>query len=244
MKNNFKDLTGEVFGRLTVLEETSERRGTAVVWLCQCSCGNTTKTVTTRLKSGNTSSCGCLRDELSSKRAKEISTKHGWSRTKVYRALQDAKARCYNPEHAEFIRYGAIGIKISNEFLNSPEAWCEYLGNPPDNVQKWSVDRIDAYGNYERGNLRWSLPDKQTRNQKKQSNNTSGVTGVTWYTTGNNHTYAIAWYNKLDGKTGSKSFSVRKYGLLESFAMACLYREKMIAELNEQGAGYSINHGK
>lgn len=105
---------------------------------------------------------------------------HGWSRTKVYRTLQDAKRRCYDENHPEYCRYGAIGIKISDEFLENPAAWCEYLGNPPDDApRKWSVDRIDPNGNYERGNIQWATPDKQTRNQKKSRNNTSGETGVT-----------------------------------------------------------------
>jgi hypothetical protein len=34
-----KDLTGARFGRLTVVKMTPERRGGAVVWLCQCDCG-------------------------------------------------------------------------------------------------------------------------------------------------------------------------------------------------------------
>lgn len=40
-----KDLTGEVFGRLTVLGMTPERRNRQVVWKCQCECGNITDVV-------------------------------------------------------------------------------------------------------------------------------------------------------------------------------------------------------
>ena len=44
--------------------------------------------------------------------------------------------------------------------------------------------------------------------------------------------------------TKKKSFSVKNFGLLPAFAMACKFREDKIRELNEQGYGYSENHGK
>ena len=58
-----KDLTGEVFGRLTVLEMTSERKNRQVVWKCKCDCGNITNVVGQALRTGHTKSCGCLNYE-------------------------------------------------------------------------------------------------------------------------------------------------------------------------------------
>ena len=58
-----KDLTGEVFGKLKVLEITPERRNRQVVWKCQCECGNITYVVGQALRSGHTKSCGCLNYE-------------------------------------------------------------------------------------------------------------------------------------------------------------------------------------
>ena len=57
-----KDLTGEVFGRLKVIKMTPERRNRQVVWECQCECGGTTIVSSISLISGNTSSCGCLKN--------------------------------------------------------------------------------------------------------------------------------------------------------------------------------------
>ena len=59
-----KDLTGKKFGRLTAIERTGEKKGTNVVWLCRCDCGRDIKVVSSSLLSGNTQSCGCLRDEV------------------------------------------------------------------------------------------------------------------------------------------------------------------------------------
>lgn len=55
------DLTGQRFGRLTVIRPTEERRRKAVVWECKCDCGNTAFVSSKNLKTGTTRSCGCLR---------------------------------------------------------------------------------------------------------------------------------------------------------------------------------------
>lgn len=73
------DLTGQTFGRLTVLERAgSDRRGNAQ-WLCQCECGNSTVVVGYHLRSGNTQSCGCYSSELTAKRNQEQFTKRAVS---------------------------------------------------------------------------------------------------------------------------------------------------------------------
>lgn len=57
------DLTNQKFGRLTVLEKTTERKGSSVVWKCKCDCGNIHYTTTYFLKKGTVQSCGCLKSE-------------------------------------------------------------------------------------------------------------------------------------------------------------------------------------
>jgi len=60
-----KDLTGQTFGRLTVIELSDEINPyTGRLWKCQCSCGNIAYTSSSRLTTGNTMSCGCLAREL------------------------------------------------------------------------------------------------------------------------------------------------------------------------------------
>ena len=58
-----KDMRGQTFGRLTPIEATKKRKGSAVIWLCQCSCGNMTEVSQSNLASGNNISCGCLKRE-------------------------------------------------------------------------------------------------------------------------------------------------------------------------------------
>ena len=59
------DLTGQKFGRLTVIsynEEVSKQKGQAY-WNCRCDCGNEKVVRGKHLKSGNTTSCGCYQKE-------------------------------------------------------------------------------------------------------------------------------------------------------------------------------------
>lgn len=58
-KGNKKQLTGQRFGKLTVIADSGEKQGTAKMWLCKCDCGNTVKVRTDSLTGGKTISCGC-----------------------------------------------------------------------------------------------------------------------------------------------------------------------------------------
>lgn len=59
------DLTGQRFGRLTVIERAGAS-GKEASWLCQCDCGKRTIVAGTKLRSTKkpTRSCGCLSTEL------------------------------------------------------------------------------------------------------------------------------------------------------------------------------------
>lgn len=52
------DLTGQRYGRLTVLAP-AENIGGKTAWLCRCDCGRETVVKTHHLRSGHTKTCGC-----------------------------------------------------------------------------------------------------------------------------------------------------------------------------------------
>ena len=60
------DLTGQKYGRLTVIKEV-ERKGYTRRWLCRCECGNETIVTQPNLRNGHTTSCGCVQREKTSK---------------------------------------------------------------------------------------------------------------------------------------------------------------------------------
>lgn len=70
-----KDLTGQRFERLTVLEQAEPyispsdgKRSTT--WRCRCDCGNEVVVLGRNLVTGGTRSCGCLRRETSAMNGK------------------------------------------------------------------------------------------------------------------------------------------------------------------------------
>jgi hypothetical protein len=64
-QNNFKDLTGERFGYLKVIECAGRKRisknSTTAIWKCRCDCGNIAIIKSGLLLNGDTKSCGCYR---------------------------------------------------------------------------------------------------------------------------------------------------------------------------------------
>lgn len=69
------DLTGQRYGRLTVIEKTPERYHGQVVYKCRCDCGNIKKVPSGSLRNGSTTSCGCLLHEFNISRAEDLTGK-------------------------------------------------------------------------------------------------------------------------------------------------------------------------
>lgn len=160
------DLTGRVFGRLTVTAMLPKRSNHGQVkWAVTCSCGEIRQVCGRDLRSGHTKSCGCYGLET---RTKAL-TKHGWAtaanRRPEYRSWKHAKERCHNPRTKAWARYGGRGIAMCEEWRNSFEAFIAHVGPKPS--PKHSIDRINNDGNYEPGNVRWATPKEQVANQRR-----------------------------------------------------------------------------
>ena len=70
------DLTGQRFGRLTVIKPTDKRSDRKVVWECLCDCGNKCFASSANLKKNNTQSCGCLKKTNSIRTIRKVNTKN------------------------------------------------------------------------------------------------------------------------------------------------------------------------
>jgi len=88
-----------------------------------------------------------------------------------YKAWSSARQRCNNPKNPTYKDYGAKGVEHKISFID----FLLEVGKRPS--PKHSIDRIDTFGNYEKGNLKWSLKTEQCQNQRHIiTNNYSGVT--------------------------------------------------------------------
>jgi len=156
------DLTGQRFGRLTVLcKDDSDQQGR--MWLCQCDCGNKKSVRVDHLKNGATTSCGCYSREVASKRNKT----HGMTKSPEYSAWKHMIARCERPSDNRFHCYGARGIKVCERWKGKDgfRNFIADMGLRPG--PRYSIDRINNDGNYEPSNCKWSTRVEQANNKEK-----------------------------------------------------------------------------
>lgn len=66
-----KDLSGQYFGKLTVIEMVGLNKHKRALWLCKCDCGNDCVVTSQELVKGDTKSCGCLNKEAVSRANKK-----------------------------------------------------------------------------------------------------------------------------------------------------------------------------
>ena len=179
----FIDLTGQKFGRLTVIERAENGKQGHTYWLCKCICGNKTIVRGNHLRKGLIRSCGCLESE----NRKTMSTTHGLTKTRLYNIWGHIIQRCTNPNSKNYKRYGGRGITICEKWRNdfvSFYKWAINNGYKDD----LTIDRIDNNKGYFPDNCRWT--DKIT-----QANNTRSNRFLTF----NNKTQTIAqWARELE----------------------------------------------
>lgn len=154
------DLKGLRFGRLLVIKEATGYK--KLHWLCKCDCGNFTAVCPSKLKNGETKSCGCLRKETTSKNF----YKHGHYESRLYTIYTNMKTRCYNCNASEFYVYGGKGVRICEEWLGEKGFENFYnwaLANGYDKTL--SIDRVDNDKGYSPDNCRWATRTQQARNK-------------------------------------------------------------------------------
>jgi hypothetical protein len=164
----FIDRTGQVFGRLRVVERVSHPSGKGVFWKCFCNCGKEVVVVANSLTTGNTTSCGCYH--------KEVITKHGGWRNPSYNTWRAMLRRCLNKEDKDYFRYGASGITVDPSWLSYTNFVAD-MGEPEGNQ---TLDRIDNTKGYFKENCRWASPSMQAINSRRIKART-GHRGVFFY---------------------------------------------------------------
>lgn len=162
-------------GRLTVIKSYYCPDNKRYYVKCQCDCGDVRTMRFDRIKSGAVVSCGCHRDEQSSKRMSDLNITHGMSGTRVYNRWIGIKLRCQKPDHEKYKFYGARGIRVCKGWESSFEEFYQDIGDieagetidRKDNNKHYSCGRCpECINNGWEFNIRLVSMAKQNRNRR------------------------------------------------------------------------------
>jgi hypothetical protein len=177
------DLSGQIFGRLTALRRIGMTPQQKAIWLCLCSCdGKEIEVVGAHLLSGNTRSCGCLKQEQMHRQGSGSNGfRHGQGskrlgRSLTYRSFDATVQRVTNPNHRAWRRYGGANPPVQIcDGLREFTGFLSVLGERPAGT---SLGRFGDINNYSCGrcaqcranewelNCEWQTSKQQHAEQK------------------------------------------------------------------------------
>lgn len=161
--HNFKDISGQTFGRLTALE-VAPKRGSHIWWICRCVCGTTCVIEGRELRALSTISCGCARKT------------HGQCNHPLYKTWHGMIQRCTNRGLKCFPDYGGRGIKVCDRWL---DFGCFLADVLPTWMPGLTLDRRENDGDYSPGNFRWATWVTQANNRRNAIRLTLGSRTMT-----------------------------------------------------------------
>lgn len=107
-ETSFKDITGERYGKL-VVENLAFIENGKYIWKCKCDCGKELNVYGASLRSGNTTSCGCMRSKTEAEISKWLQYHQiPFQRQKIFIGCNDVgclKFDLYLPDHNIAIEY-------------------------------------------------------------------------------------------------------------------------------------------
>ena len=94
---------------------------------------------------------------------KTVTERHGLTHVPEYQVWRGIKRRCNDPTHKDYKNYGAKGITISDEWVNSFKTFYSDMGQRPFN--KAQIDRKKNNLGYSKENCHWVTCTANNRNK-------------------------------------------------------------------------------
>lgn len=189
-----KSVVGKKFGCYSVIKENGRKQyRNEIVFLCRCDCGNEFNLTKSQIVNEKHICCIKCRGEYL--KTHNGSYKHGDTKSQLYNVWVNMRARCYNKNNNRYSTYGAKGIKVCDEWLGENGyqnfmKWAYENGYSTEKTEtghiKYTLDRIDFYGNYEPSNCRWITIQEQQNNRKDNK-----------YITYNGETHTMAEWSRI-----------------------------------------------
>lgn len=164
MRKILKDLTGLVFGKLTVIRSIGVVKHSRV-WECRCECGTYVYRATAYLlwqqKRGAFQAC---KDCVSHWRTHQ-STTHGQSRKPLYRIWCNMRSVCNNPNNPYYLKYKEQGITVCNRWQIFENFFRDVFDLYKPGLH---LCRIDKTKGFLPGNVRFSSKTDQLRGRARK----------------------------------------------------------------------------
>lgn len=150
----FIDLTGQTFGKWTVIKCSEIKKNNQIYWVCQCECGTVRDVNGNSLRLGHSTNCGCVRKKkLSDIKSLDLVGQKFHSLTVLEKSI-NGKQKCLcdcgnityvnttnlkngHTKHCQECGYKAGALKRSLDLTNQRFGQLIVLSRSKDKINKW-----------------------------------------------------------------------------------------------------------
>lgn len=222
------DLTGQRFGRLTVLSRAENTKAEQAKWLCKCDCGRTKVISGYHLRSEQITSCGCYQRERASECSKKYNEYYIEGETAFVKMSNSDKEMLVDSDIWEHIRrfcwyenpngYAETNMPIGQRKSKRVMLHVMVFSDCPAGLFRDHINgnRLDN----RRVNIRYVTIQQNNHNHGKSKRNTSGHPGVRWESDRgkwfarikvNNQTINLGRYSSLEDAVRAREEAEKKY---------------------------------